>query len=88
VYRKAIVGLVTAGTVLAGAVPAAADTYTNQFEGEGSSGFGFAWDYARWDAYDQALDDGFTDPYAQCEEIWSWGNVYWAKVIWECTRES
>jgi hypothetical protein len=49
--------------VLAGATPAAAETYTIQFRGEGSSSFGFAWDYARWHAYDQAKNDGFTAPF-------------------------
>jgi hypothetical protein len=88
VYRKAIVGLVAAGTVLAGATPAAAETYTNQFRGEGSSSFGFAWDYARWHAHNQAKNDGFTAPFDQCEEIWAWGDVYLAVVIWECTRQT
>jgi hypothetical protein len=87
VFRKVTTGLVAAALLLAGATPAVAETYTNEFRGEGSSSFGFAWDYARWDAYDQALADGFTDPYDQCEETWTFGSIYWAIVIWECTRE-
>jgi hypothetical protein len=76
--------MIAAGLALA----SASGTYTNQFHGEGSSSFGFAWEYARWDAYLQAKDDGFTDPFDQCVEIWAYGDVYWAEVIWECTRET
>lgn len=88
VLRKLIVGCLAAGSLLAGAAPAAAETYTNEFRGEGSSSFGFAWEYARWDAYDQALADGFTEPYDQCVETWTFGDVYWAIVIWQCSRET
>jgi hypothetical protein len=77
--------MVAAGLVLA---PVAADTYTNEFHGEGSSSFGFALDYARWDAYLQAQADGFTDPFDQCVEIWVDENYFWAEVIWRCTRET
>jgi hypothetical protein len=85
--RKGIVGLVAAGMMFAGAAPAAAETYTNQFRGDGSSDFGFAWMYARWEAEDKAIADGFTDPANQCEEIFAFGSYYIATVIWECTRE-
>jgi hypothetical protein len=75
-------------SLLLGAVPASADPYTNEFRGEGSSSFGFAWEYARADAAGQARDDGFTDPRAQCVETWAWGDIYSATVIWECARET
>ena len=73
--------------LVATAATARAEPYTNQFRGDGSSSFGFAWDYARWDARDKAIADGFTDPATQCEEIFAFGNVFDAMVIWECTRE-
>jgi hypothetical protein len=73
--------------LVATAAIATAEPYTNQFRGDGSSSFGFAWDYARWDARDKAIADGFTDPAGQCEEIFAFGNVFDAMVIWECTRE-
>ena len=73
-------------TVLTGTGSAAAAPYTAQFRGDGSSSFGFAWEYARRDARDQAVADGFADPTAQCEEIFSFGNPFDATVIWECTR--
>jgi hypothetical protein len=72
--------------VLAGTGTAVAAPYTAQFRGDGSSSFGFAWQYARWDARDKALADGFTDPATQCEEIFSFGSPYEVMVIWECTR--
>jgi hypothetical protein len=73
-------------TVLTGTGSAAAAPYTAQFRGYGSSSFGFAWMYARWDARKQAEDDGFADPATQCKEIFAFGNNYDAMVIWECTR--
>ena len=73
-------------TVLTGTGSAAAAPYTAQFRGDGSSSFGFAWEYARRDARDQAVADGFTDPAAQCEETFAFGNPFDATVIWECTR--
>ncbi len=65
---------------------ATAAPYTAQFRGDGSSSFGFAWEYARRDARDKAVADGFADPAAQCEEIFSFGTPFDAMVIWECTR--
>jgi hypothetical protein len=85
--RVAVAGLLAAGLTLAGAGTSSADPYTRQFTGEGSSSFGFAWDYARAQARAKAVADGFTDPAAQCAEIWAWGDVFWARVVWECTRE-
>jgi hypothetical protein len=80
--------LALAATVLfAGAGTAVAEPYTNQFRGDGGSSFGFAWDYARWDARDKAIADGFSTPASQCVEIFAFGNPYSAMVIWECTRE-
>lgn len=73
-------------TVLAGTGSAAAAPYTAQFRGDGSSSFGFAWEYARRDAREQAVADGFAEPAAQCEEIFAFGDVFDATVIWECTR--
>jgi hypothetical protein len=73
--------ILVAFTGTANAVP-----YTKEFRGEGSSGFGFAWYYARAHAAQQARDDGFTQPLEQCEETDAWGNMYDAWVIWECTR--
>lgn len=77
----------SAGVVLSGTGTAAAETYTNRFEGVGSSSFGFSFDYARAQARARAVADGFTDPATQCTEIHAWGYFYWAEVIWECTRE-
>ena len=73
-------------TVLVSAGSATAAPHTAQFRGDGSSSFGFAWEYARRDARDKAVADGFADPAAQCEEIFSFGNPFDAMVIWECTR--
>ncbi len=78
-------GLLGVSLAFAGTGVAAA-TYTRDFHGEGASSFGFAWDYARWDARRQAIADGFTDPSTQCTEIFAWGDVYWAQVTWRCTR--
>jgi hypothetical protein len=33
------------------------------------------------------LADGFTDPHHQCVETWTFGDIHWAIVIWQCTRE-
>ncbi|HEX6352715.1 hypothetical protein [Actinophytocola sp.] len=85
--RRVTAGLAAAGFLLAGATPAAAESYTNQFRGDGSSDFGLAWMHARWQAEDKAIADGFTDPDNQCEEIFSFGDYYTAMVIWDCTRE-
>ena len=87
VTRMAVAGVLAAGMALATAGTAAAEPYTNRFTGEGSSSFGFAWDYARWDARDQAIADGFADPATQCAEVFAFGNPFSAMVIWECTRE-
>jgi hypothetical protein len=73
-------------TVLISTGSATAAPYTAQFRGDGSSSFGFAWEYARRDARDKAVADGFADPATQCEEIFSFGNPFDAVVIWECTR--
>ncbi|MEU7527276.1 hypothetical protein AB0A74_16190 [Saccharothrix sp. NPDC042600] len=79
---------ITVAALLLGGGIAHADTYTAQFRGEGSSDFGLALFYARWDAADQARADGFTDPGNQCEEIFTFTpSPYIATVIWECTRE-
>lgn len=64
----------------------AATPCTKQFRGEGGSSFGFAWEYARWDARAEADADGFTDTAAQCEEVFAFGNAFDAVVVWECTR--
>ena len=80
-------GILIAGMVLAGAGTSAAEPYTKQFTGEGSSSFGFAWEYARAQARAKAVKDGFTDPARQCVEISAWGDPFWARVVWECTRE-
>jgi len=77
----------SAAIALSAPATAAAEPYTAQFRGDGSSSFGFAWDYARWDARDKAIADGFTDPPSQCVEIFAFGSYYSAMVIWECTRE-
>ncbi|MBB5960654.1 hypothetical protein FHS29_007282 [Saccharothrix tamanrassetensis] len=75
-----------AALLLGGGI-AHADTYTAQFRGDGSSDFGFALMYARWDAAEKAEADGFTDPDSQCEEIFKFDpGPYSAMVIWECTR--
>jgi hypothetical protein len=87
VFTRVIAVLAAAGMLLTGAATASAEPYTNQFRGYGSSDFGLAWTYARWDARDKAIADGFTDPANQCEEIFSFGSYYIATVIWECTRE-
>ncbi|TCO52282.1 hypothetical protein [Actinocrispum wychmicini] len=86
IRRATVAGLLTVGMTLAGTGTATAGTYTKQFTGEGSSSFGFAWMYARWDARSQAVADGFSDPDHQCVETWSFGDIYWAKVVWTCTR--
>jgi hypothetical protein len=72
--------------VLASTTAATAAPYTKQFRGEGSSSFGFAWEYARRDARDKALEDGFTAPASQCVEVFAFGSIFSALVIWECTR--
>lgn len=72
--------------LLLGGGIARADTYTARFQGDGSSDFGFALMYARWDAAAKAEADGFTDPASQCEEVETWSGAYVAMVIWECTR--
>ena len=88
VVRAVVRAFVLAATlVLAGAGTAVAAPYTNQFRGDGGSSFGFAWDYARWEARDKAIADGFSDPAHQCVEIFAFGNPFSATVIWECTRE-
>jgi hypothetical protein len=79
----AVLATVLTGT---GTGSATAAPYTAQVRGDGSSSFGFAWEYARRDARDKAVADGFADPAAQCEEIFSFGNPFDAMVIWECTR--
>jgi hypothetical protein len=76
----------TALSLLAFTGTANAVPYTKEFRGEGSSSFGFAWDYARAHAARQAGNDGFTQPLEQCEETYAWGTVFDALVIWECTR--
>jgi hypothetical protein len=65
-------------------VPVAADT--QQFRGEGSSSFGFAYEYARADALRKARTAGYTS--AQCTVIDSyvWPGGYDAWVVLECTN--
>lgn len=72
---------------LLGAGTATAEPYTRQFQGEGSSSFGFAWEYARAQASSKARADGFTEPRKQCVEIYAYGDIFYARVTWECTRE-
>lgn len=85
--RVVVAGALAAGMALAGGGTAAAEPYTRQFTGEGSSSFGFAWEYARAQARAKAVNDGFTEPVEQCVEISAWGDQFWARVVWECTRE-
>ncbi|MGA6161524.1 hypothetical protein [Amycolatopsis magusensis] len=72
--------------VLGGGVAAAADTYTRVFTGSGYSDWGFALDYARGQAYQKALADGFV--YEQCVETGKVVLMFEAHVTWECTREA
>jgi hypothetical protein len=88
VIRRAVSALAVASTVaLVGLPAAAAEPYTRKFTGEGHSSFGFAWEYARWNAHANAVADGFTDPFGQCGEIHAFGDQHYALVVWECTRE-
>lgn len=92
----AVVVAVASGGAVAVAAPDAGRHPGNQgqgsrsqegrFQGYGGSSFGFAWIYARADARRQAVDGGFTDPDTQCVEVFAFGTVFDATVIWECTR--
>lgn len=87
IRRSAAACLLAAGMLVAGGETAAAEPYTNQFRGDGSSSFGFAWEYARRDVRAKAVADGFTDPDNQCVETFSFGNPFSAMVLWTCTRD-
>jgi hypothetical protein len=87
-FRRGVTaGLLVAAMAMSTTAVAAADTITQRFTGEGSSSFGFSFDYARWHAYNQAKAAGFATPFDQCVEISAEGYYYWARVVWECTRE-
>jgi hypothetical protein len=85
--RSVAAGMLVAAMAMSTTAVAAADTITQRFTGEGSSSFGFAFEYARWQAHGKAQAAGYVTPFDQCVEISSHGNVFWAEVVWECTRE-
>ncbi|NUT50233.1 MAG: hypothetical protein HOV94_23445 [Saccharothrix sp.] len=83
-FAAVVLTLLTLTLALTGTANAA--PYTKQFRGVGDSSFGLAFVYAEWHAYNQAMADGFTDPFDQCVEIDRWEGVFDARVICECTR--
>ncbi|MEQ4304343.1 hypothetical protein ABNF97_23690 [Plantactinospora sp. B6F1] len=82
--RIVISALLTASFAVLGTGGAAHADETRQFRGEGSSSFGFAYEWAYGQALGRARDAGFTD----CEVIDSyiWPGGYSAWVLLECTR--
>ncbi len=76
-----------ASAVVVGGAAQASASEPARFQGYGSSSFGFAWIYARQDVIAKAKAGGFDDPVAQCEEVFRFGDVFWATLIWECTHD-
>jgi hypothetical protein len=77
--------LLASAVVLTGSTTASADTYTRVFHGSGYSDWGFAIHYARAQAYQRAVADGFAR--AECVETETVIELFEAHVTWECGRE-
>lgn len=86
ILASALGSAVFAAALTVTGATAAHATQTQRFTGEGSSDKGFAYDYAWFDALDQAEAAGYT--YQECVVVSSfvWPGGFDATVTIECTR--
>lgn len=85
VQRIAAACVLASAMVLTGNSTASAGTYTEVYHGSGYSDWGFAIHYARAQAYQRAVADGFVRE--DCVETETEIQMYEAHVTWECSRE-
>jgi hypothetical protein len=83
VRRIATACMLASAMALMGNTTASASTYTEVYHGSGYSDWGFAIHYARAQAYQQAVADGFVRE--DCVETVI--EMFEAHVTWECSRE-
>jgi hypothetical protein len=82
--RRIVLAAVATIALLFGMAGTAHAQQTQQFRGDGSSDFGFAYDYAVADALNKAEAAGYTPD--ECAVIFRFGSPYSVTVVMECTR--